>query len=358
MAEDYPQPPAWVRTALLEGMVIPAHPLALDHHRRFDERRQRALTRYYLDAGAGGVAVGVHTTQFAIRSPQFALFEPVLKLAAETVTAWERAHARRIVRVAGVVGPTEQAAREAALARDWGYHAGLLSLAALPHASDAELVRHARVVAREIPLFGFYLQPAVGGRVLSYRFWREFAEIENVIAIKIAPFNRYQTLDVVRAVADSGRGGEIALYTGNDDHIVLDLLSEYRLTTGGREVTLGMAGGLLGHWACWTKRAVELLEACRLARRSGAIPQQLLVLAGQVTDCNAAFFDAANGYAGVLAGIHEVLRRQGLLENHFCLDEREGLSPGQAEEIERVYRMYPTLNDDDFVRENLHRWLA
>ena len=355
---EYPQAPDWARAALLRGLVIPAHPLALDSRRRFDERRQRALTRYYLDAGAGGLAVGVHTTQFAIRSPQHGLLEPVLRLAAETISAWEQGRPDRVVRVAGVVGLTEQAAREAALARDLGYHAGLLSLAALPEASSQDLIRHARRVAREIPLFGFYLQPAVGGRLLSYRFWREFVEIENVTAIKIAPFNRYQTLDVARAVAESGRGAEIALYTGNDDHIVLDLLSEYHLPTAGGQARVSVVGGLLGHWACWTRRAVELLETCRRARQSGSVSSDLLSLANQVTDCNAAFFDAANHYAGALTGIHEVLRRQGLLENTYCLDEQERLSPGQAEEIDRVYRMYPALNDDEFVRENLYRWLG
>ena len=356
--DHYPQAPEWARAALQRGLVIPAHPLALDGRRKLDERRQRALTRYYLDAGAGGLAVGVHTTQFAIRSPQHGLIEPVLRLAAETAREWEAGRPQGIVRIAGVVGPTEQAVREAILARELGYHAGLLSLAALPEADDAELIRHARRVAREIPLVGFYLQPAVGGRVLSYRFWRAFVEIDNVVAIKIAPFNRYQTLDVVRAVAEAGRGGEIALYTGNDDHIVLDLLSEYRLPTARGEVRVGVVGGVLGHWACWTRRAVELLETCRRARQSGCISPDLLALANQVTDCNAAFFDAANHYAGVLAGIHEVLRRQGLLANGYCLDEQEGLSPGQAEEIVRVYRMYPALNDDDFVRENLARWMG
>lgn len=378
---ELPQPPAFVRPALFSGLVIPAHPLALTDDRRFDERRQRALTRYYLDAGAGGLAVGVHSTQFEIRRPEHGLFEPVLRLAGETISEWETARAggaaqpgsgaaqtgsgaaqpgggRPILRVAGVVGPTAQAAREAALARELGYHAGLLSLAALPDASDEALLAHARRVAEEIPLFGFYLQPAVGGRVLSYRFWRGFAEIENVVGIKIAPFNRYQTLDVARAVADSGRAGEVALYTGNDDHIVLDLLCEYVFPrAGGEPLRVAIQGGLLGHWACWTRPAVDLLARCRAARAAGQAPAGLLALAGQVTDCNAAFFDAANDYAGVLPGIHEVLRRQGLLANNLCLNPRETLSPGQAEEIERVTRAYPHLNDDAFVQANLDRWL-
>lgn len=353
-----PQPPPWVRQALSSGLVIPAHPLALDDRRRFDERRQRALTRYYLDAGSGGVAVGVHTTQFAIRSPRYNLLEPVLRLASETVASWERGSQARVVRIAGVVGKTDQALSEARLARDLGYHAVLLSLATWTGASDDALLQHARQVAAESPLIGFYLQPAVGGRVLSYRFWRKFAEIENLVAIKIAPFNRYQTLDVVRAVADSGRAADIPLYTGNDDHIILDLLVDYLVPVGDRQVRLGMVGGLLGHWACWTKRAVELLQRTKAARQANWFPPDLMELAGQVTDCNAAFFDAANNYAGVLAGIHEVLRRQGLLANNFCLDESECLSAGQAAEIDRVWRVYPHLNDDDFVRENLDRWLS
>ncbi len=360
--KEYPLPPEFVRKALLEGMVIPAHPLALDQRRKFDERRQRALTHYYLDAGAGGLAVGVHTTQFAIREPRYGLFEPVLRLAAETISAWEgkngRRTDRRIVRIAGICGQTAQAVQEAAIARECGYHAGLLSLAAYPNAPDETMLQHARTVAQAIPLFGFYLQPAVGGRRLAYRFWREFAEIPNLIGIKIAPFDRYATLDVVRAVAEAGREQDIALYTGNDDHILLDLLTEYALSVDGRQVRVAIQGGLLGHWACWTQKAVDLLERCKQARQQVVIPADLLVLAGQVTDCNAAFFDAPHQYAGALCGIHEVLRRQGLLENHFCLDEREQLSPGQMEEIDRVYRAYPELNDDEFVRENLERWLS
>jgi dihydrodipicolinate synthase/N-acetylneuraminate lyase len=363
---EYAQPADFVRPALFSGLVIPAHPLAITAERRLDERRMLALARYYLDAGAGGLAVGVHSTQFAIRDPRYGLFEPVLRLASQAISEWEArqpggmgaAGARRIVRIAGIVGRTEQALREACLARELGYQAGLLSLAALPDASDDELLAHARRVAGEIPLFGFYLQPAVGGRVLSYRFWRSFAEIENVVGIKIAPFNRYQSLDVARSVAESGRAAEVALYTGNDDHIVLDLLCEYVFHVNGSELRVGMQGGLLGHWACWTRPAVELLARCRAARAAGQASAGLLALAGQVTDSNAAFFDAANNYAGVLPGIHEVLRRQGLLANNLCLDPHECLSPGQVEEIERVYRAYPHLNDDDFVRENLDRWLG
>ncbi|MFI5207647.1 MAG: dihydrodipicolinate synthase family protein [Gemmatimonadales bacterium] len=334
---------AALRARLFSGLAIPAHPLALTSARRLDERRQRALTRYYLAAGAGGVAVGVHTTQFTIR--EAGLLRPVLALAAETVREFERRSRRRIVRVAGVCGRTRQAVREASLAKGLGYDCGLLSLADLPRASVGDLVAHARAVAEVIPLFGFYLQPAVGGRPLGAGFWARFAEIENVVAIKIAPFDRYRTLDVVRAVEESGRGREIALYTGNDDHILLDLLS-------GR-----MAGGLLGHWAFWTRRAVQHLDACRRAVRSGRIPRSLLRLAAEVTDANGAVFDSAHGFEGCIPGIHEILRRQGLLRGGWCLDRREDLSPGQLREINRVCAAYPHLADDAFVAEHLDEWL-
>jgi len=342
---------------LRQGVVIPASPLALNAQRRWDERRQRALWRYYIAAGAGGIAVGVHTTQFAIRDPQIGLFRPLLELACEE---FDRADATRnepLVRIAGICGDTPQALSEAELARGMGFHAGLLSLSALKEADDDTLIAHCQRVAEVIPLVGFYLQPAVGGRVLSYRFWRRFAEIENVVAIKIAPFNRYQTLDVVRAIAEAERD-DIALYTGNDDNIVLDLLTPYRFNVGGKQVERRIVGGLLGHWAVWTKRAVELLERCHVAAQQPAIPADLLRLAIEVTDCNAAFFDAANGFRGCIAGIHEVLRRQGLLEGIWCLDPNETLSPGQADEIDRVYRSYPHLNDDAFVAEHLREWLS
>lgn len=355
---DYPMTPAWVLAALREGQVIPAHPLALDARRRLDERHQRALTRYYHAAGAGGLAVGVHTTQFAIRSPEHGLLEPVLALAAETVAECEAATGRRIVRIAGVCGRTRHAVGEASLAREAGYHAGLLSLAELGTAGTDELIDHCRAVAREIPLVGFYLQPAVGGRELSVEFWRQFAEIPNVVAIKIAPFNRYQTLDVVRAVAESGRAGEIALYTGNDDHILLDLITEYAVETRGETVRLGMRGGLLGHWACWTRTAADHLAACKRARSERVTPADLLTLAEQVTDANAALFDAAHRFAGCIPGIHQVLYRQGLLATTHTLDTGERLSPGQEEEIERVRRTYPHLNDDAFVAEHLDEWLS
>jgi dihydrodipicolinate synthase/N-acetylneuraminate lyase len=334
---------------LQEGLVIPAHPLALTAERRLDERRQRALTRYYLAAGAGGIAVGVHTTQFEIRDPKIGLLRPVLELAAET------ARDAAVVRIAGVCGPTPQATAEARLARDLGYHAGLLSLGALREASVDDLIDHARAVAGIIPVMGFYLQPSVGGRILPYSFWRRFAEIPNVVAIKIAPFNRYQTLDVVRAVAESGRAGEIALYTGNDDTIVTDLLTTFRFG----ETSLRIAGGLLGHWAVWTRRAVEMLRRIHsIVERGCTIPADLLTLAAQVTDSNAALFDPQNGFSGCIPGIHEVLRRQGLLAGRWCLNPHEDLSGGQVEEIDRVLALYPHLTDDTFVQENLSRWLA
>lgn len=332
------------RSALRQGLAIPAHPLALDARRKLDERRQRALTRYYLAAGVGGLAVGVHTTQFAIRDGAIGLFKPVLALAAEEL---DRA-GRPLVRIGGVCGGTRQAVGEAELLREPGYHACLLSLAALADASDDELIAHCRAVAEVIPVIGFYLQPSVGGRRLSHAFWRRFAEIENVVAIKIAPFNRYQTLDVVRAVVESGRE-DIALYTGNDDSIVTDFLTPFRFA--GRERRI--VGGLLGHWSVWTQRAVELLNRCRNA---DATPE-LMRLGAEVTDSNAAFFDAANGFRGCIAGLHEVLRRQRLLEGIWCLDPEETLRPGQAEEIDRVYRAYPHLHDDEFVAANRDAWL-
>ena len=355
---DFPLPPDWVLDQLKRGTVIPAHPLALTEDRRLDERRQRALTRYYHAAGAGGVAVGVHTTQFEIRDPHVGLYDPVLRLAAETIAACDARANRRTLLIAGVCGSTSQAVREAQLARELGYHAGLLSLAALRNADDDALIEHCRTVAREIALFGFYLQPAVGGRVLAASFWRRFVEIPNAVAIKIAPFNRYQTFDVVRAVAESGRAAEIALYTGNDDNIAIDLLTEHSVPVGGRMTSVRIVGGLLGHWACWTRRAVELLEQCHHAVRSAEIPARMLTLAAQVTDTNAALFDPTHGFAGCLPGIHEVLRRQGLLGNNLCLNPQECLSPGQAQEIDRVTRAYPHLTDDEFVAEHLSDWLA
>lgn len=346
-----------IRSHLLAGQAIPAHPLALTEARKLDERRQRALTRYYLAAGAGGIAVGVHTTQFEIRLPQFGLLRPVLELAAQAVDEQLAREPRPFVKIAGVVGETEQAVREAELARGLGYQAALLSLGKLRGERDDALWRHCSAVADVLPIIGFYLQPAAGGRLLSYRFWRGFAEIPNVVAIKIAPFNRYQTLDVVRAVADSGRE-DIALYTGNDDSIVVDLLTRFYFA--GRR--LRVVGGLLGHWAVWTRRAVELLgeiHAISPLDDHGAhgISIDWLSRAAAITDANAAFFDAANNFRGCITGIHEILRRQGLLAGTWCLNPEERLSSGQAEEIDRVCRAYPNQNDDAFVAEHLSEWM-
>lgn len=343
-----------VRVRLREGAVIPAHPLALNSRKRLDERRQRALTRYYLAAGAGGVAVGVHTTQFAIHDAKVGLYEPVLALAAETVTEAHREARPRTIRIAGIVGSTDQAVREAEIAAELGYDVGLLSFAGMESAPHRDLIGHARTVSRTIPIMGFYIQRAVGGIPLAYGFWRELCEIENLVAIKVAPFDRYRTLDVLRAVCDSGRADEIALYTGNDDNIIGDLIT--RCSSGG--ATTGFVGGLLGHWAVWTRRACTYWRDCRQWIGSGVGDGAALMrLNAEVTDANAALFDAANGFAGCIAGIHEVLRRQGLMEGIWCLDEDEGLSPGQRAEIDRVCQAYAHLVDDAFVAENLDDWL-
>jgi len=319
-----------LRERLMKGCVIPAHPLALDANRKLDEPAQRGLTRYYLDSGAGGIAVGVHTTQFAIREPRYGLLEPVLRMAEE------EARGRDSILVAGVCGPTPQALREAELARELGYHAGLVSLSALKNSTIDEMVDHMVAISKLIPVVGFYLQPAVGGRALPYEFWRKAAEIENLVAIKMAPFNRYQTLDVIRGVIDSGRAKEIALYTGNDDNIVADLITPF--TFSGQ--TVRITGGLLGQWAAGTRAAVELLTRIH----AGQTPLSLLLALGaQLTDLNAALFDAANHFHGCIAGIHEVLRRQGRMQGIWCLDENESLSPGQLEEIDRVCAAYPHL---------------
>jgi len=348
---------ATLRESLQQGVVFPASPLALTADLRLDERRQRALCRYYVAAGAGGLAVGVHTTQFEIRDPKVGMLRPVFELAAEELQRADSGRARPLLRVAGVCGPTPQAVAEATQARDLGFHAGLLSLAALSRAGVDDMIDHCRAVADVIPLFGFYLQPAAGGLLLDHGFWKRFAQIENVVAIKIAPFNRYQTIDVVRAMAEAGRD-DIALYTGNDDTIVVDLLTPYRFRAEGQWVERRIVGGLLGHWAVWTQKAVELLQTCHaVVEAGGAVPAELLRTAIEVTDANAAFFDAAHGYAGCIAGLHEVLRRQGLLERVWCLDSRQVLSPGQRDEIDRVYRAYPHLNDDAFVAEHLDEWL-
>ncbi|MBI5770195.1 MAG: dihydrodipicolinate synthase family protein [Verrucomicrobia bacterium] len=344
--------PAAIRSHLLEGQVIPALPLALNRRRRWSERRQRAVMRYYIDAGVGGIAVGVHSTQFEIRDPKHGLYEPVLRLAAETIGAWPRG-GRSFVKIAGLCGRTEQAVREAELAGGLGYHAGLLSLGAWRNDDERGIVRHCATVARTLPLVGFYLQPSVGGRILSHRFWREFAEIPQVVAIKIAPFNRYQTLDVVRAVIASGRD-DIALYTGNDDNIIVDLLTPFG---PGRRPRF-IVGGLLGQWGVWTERAVALLAEIKRARTRGGLSPEWLRRNAALTDANAAIFDPAHGFAGCIPGIHEILRRQGIFETTACLNPHERLSPGQARELDRVSREHAWLVDDAFVGRHLSRWLA
>jgi dihydrodipicolinate synthase/N-acetylneuraminate lyase len=348
--------PAGVLKKLHEGVVIPAMPLALNSSRKLDERRQRALIRYYLDAGAGGIAVAVHTTQFAIRNPEVGLFTPILEIANEEFKRFESVTGKQVIRIAGAMGKTDQALTEASLALEKGFHAVLLNVNAFRGASNDEIIKHCRVVAAVIPVFGFYLQPAVGGIILDVDFWREFAAIENVIAIKIAPFNRYQTFNVIRGVAEAGRADKIAVYTGNDDTILVDLLSEYNIEFNGRSIKKRIVGGLLGHWAVWTQKAVKLLESVSSGEFDNDI-RKTMVLANQITDCNSAFFDTRNNFAGCIVGLHEVLRRQGLFEGLWTLNPAEVLSPGQKEEIDRVYRSYPHLNDDAFVRENLDRWL-
>lgn len=341
-----------LRNLFLQGLAIPALPLALDQNRTWDQRHQRAVIRYYLDAGVGGIAVGVHSTQFEIREPQHALFEPLLNFASREMDAWI-ADSRPVVKIAGICGKTTQAVAEAEVARGAGYHASLLSLAAWKTEPVEEILDHCRAVAEIIPIIGFYLQPAVGGRALPYSFWKGFSQIPNVVAIKMAPFNRYQTFDVVRAVMESGRE-DIALYTGNDDNIAADLLTPWVVDGKKRFIV----GGLLGQFGVWTKRAVELLEEIKAVRKEPVIPTEWLTRNAAWTDANAAVFDAANGFSGVLCGIHEVLRRQRLLANNHCLNPEEKLSPGQAEELDRVTAAYPWLTDDDFVAENRERWFG
>lgn len=341
-----------IKALLHRGTVIPAHPLALSADRKLDEMRQRRLTQYYLAAGAGGVAVGVHTTQFAIRQPEINLYEKVLTLAIEEMEQYPSD--RPIIKVAGVSGPTAQAVQEAELAKKLGYDLVLVSSNGLGLWHEEELLERARALGEVMPLFGFYLQPAVGGKLLSRSFWESFADIPSVCAIKMAPFNRYQTLDVVQAVCQSGRHSEIALYTGNDDNILVDLLTTFEINTPGGKVRKDIVGGLLGHWAVWTRKAVQLLDRVHRLKQNGtSIPAEMLTEAIRITDSNAAFFDAQNNFLGCIAGIHEVLRRQGLLEGTWCLDPEEDLSTGQMEEIDRVYRAYPELNDDTFVERFL-----
>ena len=345
---------------LRSGCVIPAHPLALDSDGKLDELRQKALTRYYIASGAGGLAVGVHTTQFAIHEKKIGLYRPVLELAAEAARNYaESTDCSEPVIIAGVVGDTDNAIKEARLANEMGYHLGLLSLTALKGKSIDELIDHTKQVAEVIPIMGFYLQEVISQMVLPVEFWRKFVEIPNVLAIKIAPFNRYQTLDVLEAVAHSGRSDEIALYTGNDDNIICDLLTRYEFNVNNHLVSLRIVGGLLGQWACWTKRAVEYLTRIKtLCKSESSIPQDMLTMANQLTLANKAIFDTDNYFAGCIPGISYVLKQQGLLEEVRTLNPAEQLSPGQAVMIDKIRSNYPHLTDDDFVKENLYKWLV
>ncbi|MEA2013414.1 MAG: dihydrodipicolinate synthase family protein [Verrucomicrobiota bacterium] len=340
------------------GTVIPAQPLALDEQRQFDREHQAAITRYYIDAGVGGIAVGVHSTQFEIRDPGIDLFEPVLSFTSNAIDEYCSKQDKKVLKIAGICGKTEQAVKEAEFAISSGYHAGLLSLAAFSDSTVSDMISHCSRIAEIIPIIGFYLQTSVGGRKLPFSFWRQFAEIKNVLAIKIAPFNRYHTLDVVRAVCEAGRENDITLYTGNDDNILVDLLTNYRIVTSNGVKNVRIKGGLLGHWCVWTKKAVELLDKVHKNVGNDHIPAELLQLNVEITDSNAAFFDAANDFAGCIPGIHEVLRRQGLMKGRWCLNSDEIMSPGQKEEIDRVYASYPHLNDDEFVKKNIHKWLG
>ncbi|MBR5445261.1 MAG: dihydrodipicolinate synthase family protein [Clostridia bacterium] len=343
---------------LREGTIIPATPLALDENRQFDEEGQRLLMQYYLHCGVGGIATAVHSTQFAIRDPQIGLYEPVLRVVAEEIAAYEAETGRVIVKVAGVCGETGQACREAELTKKYGYDAVLLSPGGLSHLTEEQLLERTAAVAKVMPVIGFYLQTAVGGRLFTPDYWEKLCKIDNVVAIKCAPFNRYQTLDAVRAAATSPRRDEITLYTGNDDNIVADLLANYRFTVNGTVYEKGFDGGLLGHWSVWTKKAVELFETVREAKKNGVVPPELLTMAAAVTDANSAVFDARNHFAGCIAGLHEVLRSQGLMKTIYCLDPEETLSPGQAEDIARIGREYPELCDDAFIAEHLAEWKA
>ena len=341
---------------LAKGVVIPALPLALNSKRKFDEKRQRALLRYYLDAGVGGIAAAVHGTQFEIRNKEIGLFEPVLRIVIEEIEKYEKATSKAIVRIAGAIGETDQAIAEAELEKSLGYDAVLLAMGGLEDYTEDEIIERTKKIAEIIPVVGFYLQKRAGGRIFSYGFWEKFVEIEGVVAIKTAPFNRYKTLDVVRAVATSSRADKIALYTGNDDNIVIDLISEYEFKIEGKIYKKSYVGGLLGHWAVWTHSAVKMFERLKDVKKMNHLPKEVLVLANEVTDMNAVVFDTANDFSGSTPGVHEVLRRQGLLEGTWCLNVKRALSPGQSEEIDRIYRMYPHLTDDEFVKANIDKW--
>ena len=340
-----------------KGLVIPASPLALCSERKLDERRQRALWRYYSASGAGGIAIGVHTTQFAIRNPENGLYKPLLSLGKDEMDKLDTIRQNPLVRIAGVCGNTEQAIEEALFVKNLGYHCALLNLNAFNNQTEELALQHCKVISEIMPIFGFYLQAATGGAKLSYNFWKKFAEIENVTAIKLAPFNRYHTLDAMRAIAESGRE-DIAMYTGNDDNIIIDLLTPFDFWMNGKRYERRMVGGLLGHWSAWTSKAVQMLDKCHEAAKSGCVSKELMKLSIEVTDCNAAFFDTENDFDGCIAGMHEVLRRQGFFDGIYLLDSEDCLSPGQKEEIDRVYNAYPHLNDDIFVKENLESWLS
>ncbi len=341
---------------LKQGTVIPAIPLALDENRRFDVKGQKLLINYYSDCGVGGIAAAVHTTQFEIREPKYNLFEPVLRTVSEEISEYEQRNGKIIVKVAGVCGENKEAVREAETAKKYGFDAVLLSPGGLNEKSEEYMIERTRAVAEIMPVIGFYLQTACGGRQFSYDYWRQICEIPNVAAIKCASFNRYQTLEVVRAAAMSSRCSDITLYTGNDDNIVIDLLTKYRFAKDGKIIEKGFDGGLLGHWSVWTKRAAELFERLKQEKDKPHISPELLTLAAEVTDTNSAFFDTAHNFKGCIAGLHEILRRQGLMQNIYCLNPDETLSEGQLDELDRVCGMYPHLNDDEFVRKNLEKW--
>ena len=346
-----------IKSQINNGLVIPASPLALSSERKLDERRQRALWRYYSASGAGGIAIGVHTTQFAIRNPENGLYKPLLALGKDEMDRLDKIRQNPLVRIAGVCGNTEMAIEEAEYAKSLGYHCALLNLNAFNNKPEELKVQHCKVISEIMPIFGFYLQASTGGAKLSYNFWKNFAEIENVAAVKLAPFNRYHTVDAMRAIAESGRE-DIAMYTGNDDNIIIDLLTPFSFWVNGKKCERRMVGGLLGHWSAWTSKAVQMLDKCHEAVKTDCISKELMKLSIEVTDCNAAFFDTENGFNGCIAGMHEVLRRQGFFDGIYLLNSENTLSPGQKEEIDRVYNAYPHLNDDSFVKENLESWLS
>ena len=341
---------------LRKGTVIPAMPLVLDENRKFDEEGQRVLARYYLNAGVGGIAMAVHTTQFEIRDPQINLYEKVIEVVVDEIDKFEKKTGKTIVRIAGVCGEIEQAVKETKLSQKYGCDAVLLSPGGLNEKTEEYMVERTEKVAKIMPIVGFYLQPSVGGRVFSYEYWEKVCEIKNVVAIKAAPFNRYLTQDVVRAAALSSRADEIALYTGNDDNIIIDLITTYSFKKDGKTYKKDFVGGLLGHWSVWANTVVKYFDILKEAKRTNNITPEILSLANAVTDANSAFFDTANNFSGCIAGLHEVLRRQGLMKGIWCLNPDETVSPGQIEEIDRVYKMYPELNDDDFVKENIDKW--